>query len=331
MGEKKRNSYQVAVSIVKFLVDAYSYNAYSKPMRKLTILRVELFYGLACLGLLLVFAWGLSEAGAQEAQPPDAPQPLGTIAPTPFVPVQHPLIAGDGTLRRIRVPILMYHYISPLPEDADAYRQDLTITPDVFRGHMQYLHNEGYSTISMYQLDEALMQGTPLPPNPIILTFDDGYIDAYTTVFPILREFGFIGTFFIITGRADATDPDYVNWQQISEMAAAGMSMESHTKNHADLRGRDYDFLVYELLGSLESLHAYTGIEPHMFAYPIGHYDGMTLDVVRGLPVWRAVTTQAGMLQTTDNRLEMPRVRVSGDTGVSGLAYLLGGSWLNEN
>jgi len=286
---------------------------------------------MGALVMLLGAAWGFGEAGAQDAQPPDAPQPLGTIPPTLGEPMQHPVIASDGTLRRIRVPILMYHYISPLPADADAYRQDLTITPDVFRAHMRYLHDEGYSTISMYQLDEALMQGSLLPPNPIILTFDDGYIDAYTTVFPILREFGLTGTFFIITGRADANDPDYVNWQQISEMSAAGMSMESHTKNHADLRGRTYDFLVYELLGSLESLQAYTGIEPHIFAYPIGHYDGMTLDVVRGLPVWRAVTTQAGMLQTTDNRLEMPRVRVSGDTGVSGLAYLLGGTWLNEN
>jgi peptidoglycan/xylan/chitin deacetylase (PgdA/CDA1 family) len=317
--------------MINLSIDEDCYNAYSKPMRKSMILRVEFFYGFACLCLLFGAAWGLSEVGAQEVQPPDAPQPLGTIAPTPFEPIQHSIIESDGTLRRIRVPILMYHYISPLPEDADAYRQDLTITPDVFHAHMQYLHDEGYSTISMYQLDEALKQGTPLPPNPIILTFDDGYIDAYTTVFPILREFGFTGTFFIITGRADANDPDYVNWQQISEMAAAGMSMESHTKNHADLRGRNYDFLVYELLGSIESLQAYTGIEPHMFAYPIGHYDGMTLDVVRELPVWRAVTTQAGMLQTTDNRLEMPRVRVSGDTGVSGLAYLLGGSWLNEN
>lgn len=300
------------------------FNRFFSQQRKY---RLSLF----CILLTCSLAVAVSMTLAQDVQPPDAPQPLATIVPTPFEPVQHPVIAGDGTLRRIRVPILMYHYVSPLPEDADAYRQDLTITPDVFRTHMQYLHDEGYSTISMYQLDEALMQGTPLPPNPIILTFDDGYIDAYTTVFPILREFGFNGTFFIITGRADANDPIYVNWQQIREMAATGMSMEAHTKNHVDLRGRDYDFLVYELLGNLESLSAYTGVESRMFAYPFGQYDTATLEVLRGLPVSRAVTTQAGMLHTTDNRLEMPRVRVNGDTSASGLAYLLGGSWLNDN
>ena len=165
-------------------------------------------------------------------------------------------ITSDGTLRRIRVPILMYHYISSLPADADDYRINLTLEPDVFRAHMHYLHDEGYTTISLYQLHIALLQGTQLPPKPIILTFDDGYIDHYTNVSPVLKEYGFTGTFFIITERADDNNPTYMNWSQISEMARAGMSMESHSKTHADLRGRSYDFLVYELLGSLESLQA---------------------------------------------------------------------------
>lgn len=101
------------------------------------------------------------------------------------------------------------------------------------------------------------------------------------------------------------------------------MSMESHTKNHPGLRERDYDFLIYELLGSLESLNAHIGRASRMFAYPVGQYDEMTLGVLEQLPVWRAVTTQPGTFQTTDNRLEMPRVRIHGTTGVNALASLL--------
>lgn len=231
--------------------------------------------------------------------------------------------SGDGTLRRIHVPILMYHYVSELPPDADATRIDLTVRPDMFRTHMQDLKDDGYTTITLYQLDDALLNGTPLPAKPIILTFDDGYIDHYVNVFPILKEYGFIGTFFIITGMPDNHVPGYVTWEQIREMSDAGMDMESHTKTHQDLRNRDYDFLVYELLGSAQSLQAYTGREPHMFAYPVGHYDDMTLNVLHQLGMWRAVTTESGSLETTDNRLELPRLRVSGDTGVSGLEYLL--------
>lgn len=230
---------------------------------------------------------------------------------------------GDGTLRRIRVPILMYHYVSNLPLDADATRTQLTVEPSMFRAHMRYLSDSGYTTISLYQLDDALLRGAPLPPRPVILTFDDGYIDHYTNVFPVLNEYLYTGTFFIITERADASDPVYLNWTQIEAMAAAGMSMESHTKTHQDLRERDYDFLVYELLGSLQSLSAHTGQQAHMFAYPVGRYDDMTLAVLSQLPVWRALTTEYGALHTTDNRLEVSRVRINGDTGVGALASLL--------
>jgi peptidoglycan/xylan/chitin deacetylase (PgdA/CDA1 family) len=157
----------------------------------------------------------------------------------------------------------------------------------------------------------------------VVLTFDDGYIDHYVTVLPTLQQYGFTGTFFIITGLTDAADPEYMSWPQISEMADTGMSMEPHTKSHMNITGRDNDFLVYEIAGSFESLAAYTDHQPRMFAYPGGDYDDAALALLQSLNCWGAVTTQRGALHTTDNVLEMPRVRVSGDTGVSGLAYLL--------
>ena len=229
----------------------------------------------------------------------------------------------DGTFRRIRVPILMYHYVSPLPPNADEYRRELSVTPESFRAQVEYLFYQGYSAISMYQLDDALLSGTALPPKPVVLTFDDGYIDHFTNVFPILREFGFTGTFFIITGLADANDPNHLSWEQIQQMSDAGMSMEPHTKNHISLRERSYETLIYEMLGSIESLQAYTGRQPHIFSYPVGHYDAATLSVARTLPIWRAVTTEAGRYHTTDNRLQMPRVRIPGGLGAVGLASIL--------
>ena len=120
----------------------------------------------------------------------------------------------------------------------------------------------------------------------------------------------------------------FKHWDQIDEMAQAGMSMEPHTKSHLSLSGRDRDFLIYEMLGSQESLRAHTGGEARMLSYPAGEYDAQTLEIARDLGVWLAVTTEPGMDQVTDRRLELPRVRVSGDTGVPGLAYLLRGSWL---
>lgn len=232
-------------------------------------------------------------------------------------------IEGDGTLRRIQVPVLMYHYVSELPEGADAIRQGLTLHPAIFQQHIEYLAENGYHTVSLYEIDEALENGTPLPENPVALTFDDGYIDAYTEVFPVLEAHEMIGTFFIITQFADDNLPQYMNWEQITEMATAGMSMEGHTKTHPTLNGRDYDFLVFQVMGSLESLEVHTGFVPRIFAYPVGRYDEETLIFMDSTPVERAVTTEIGTYHTTDNRYAMSRMRITNETGVAGLAYLL--------
>jgi peptidoglycan/xylan/chitin deacetylase (PgdA/CDA1 family) len=217
----------------------------------------------------------------------------------------------------------MYHYISPLPPDADQFRVDLTVEPVLFEAHMNYLKSQGYSAISLYEMDEALRTGSPLPPKPIVLTFDDGYIDHYTSVFPVLKNLGFAGTFFIITGFVDNNYSGYMSWQQINEMANAGMDMEAHTKDHADLRNRDRDFLIYEIVGSIESIDALTGFESHFFAYPSGHYDDTTLDLLHETPIWRALTTENSGFQTTDNQLESPRLRIHGNLGIAGLEQIL--------
>ena len=236
---------------------------------------------------------------------------------------QPPHTMGDGTLRRIRVPILMYHYVSELPPNADDIRIGLTVAPHVFREHIQHLKTAGYQTVSLYEVHLALEFGTPLPPKPVVLTFDDGYIDHYSTVFPILQEHRFTGTFFIISRFADENNSGYMSWEQIAQMANAGMSMEAHTKTHADLRERSYDFLVHEILGNIESIQYHTGIEPRIFAYPVGHYDDTTLDVLSTTNILRAVTTQPGVYITTDNQLLLPRMRVTNETSVIGLQHLL--------
>lgn len=235
----------------------------------------------------------------------------------------HPLSPSDGTLRRIRVPILMYHYVSPLPPEADDIRIDLTIAPDLFRDHLQYLADNGYASVSLYEVTDALLKGYPLPAKPVVLTFDDSYIDHYQYVFPALKEHSFTGTFFVITAYADRAAHGHLTWQHITEMAANGMDMEAHTKNHLDLRDRDRDFLVYEILGSLESISAHTNLPGSMFAYPGGRYDESTLNAIEALSIEAALTTRHGAYITTSDLLEMPRLRVSGGMSVVGLAHLL--------
>ncbi len=233
----------------------------------------------------------------------------------------------DGTLRRIAVPVLMYHYVSVPPEDADIYRQDLSVRPDVFRAQMQYLADNGYTVISLYDLNLALRWGAALPPLPVVLTFDDGYVDMYTEVFPVLQEYGYTATFFVITSRLDEGNPDYITWAQAREMAAAGMSIESHTRDHLSLPEREPEFLYDQIQGSMEDIAARTGYQPHLFCYPGGRWDESVLESLRAMGVWAAVTTEGGIEQTTDAILLLPRARVSGDTDMPTFAALLRWDW----
>ncbi|GAB4575983.1 MAG: hypothetical protein Kow0077_30220 [Anaerolineae bacterium] len=233
----------------------------------------------------------------------------------------------DGTLRRIAVPILMYHYISEPPEDADIYRQDLSVRPEDFRSQMQYLADEGYAVISLYDLNQALRWGTPLPEKPVIITFDDGYIDAFEQAFPVLQEFGFTATFFVITSRLDEGHPAYISWEQARIMAEAGMSIESHTKDHPNLIGRPPDYLYYQVLGSIESIEAHTNRPARLFSYPGGRWDENTLAALRSYGVWAAVVTEGGTEHTTDGLLLLRRVRVSGETDLLTFAALVRWDW----
>lgn len=264
---------------------------------------------------------------ATATKPPTLPPPLPTVtavaedepalAPPPLPTPQ------DNVSRTLKVPILMYHYISTPPEDADVYRVDLSVEPAVFREQMSYLAANGYSTIDFYDLSLAITGHVELPPRPVIITLDDGYVDNYHHAFPILREFGFKATFFIITEFIDKGYAGYMNWAMIEEMAAAGMRVESHSKTHPDLRGQEQEYLVWQILGSQETLAAHVGYTPRYFSYPSGQYDEATISVLQALNFWGAVTTHSGKEHGFNNRYEWTRLRVRYTTALAEFADLV--------
>ena len=239
--------------------------------------------------------------------------PLPTLTSIPL-----PLPTPQGTISwTVKVPILMYHYISIPPEDADIYRTDLSVKPDVLLSQMTYLADNGYHPIDFYDLSRAITNQQELPSKPVILTFDDGYLDNYENAFPILEQFGFKATFFIITEFIDEGRAGYMSWEIIREMAAAGHRFEPHSRNHPDLRNRDRDYLIWQMLGPLETLTFHLGYTPRYFSYPSGRYDEEAIATLHELGFWGAVTTQSGKWQGFPDRFEWTRLRVRFDTPLS--------------
>lgn len=254
--------------------------------------------------------------------PSPTPTPVPTPTPSP-TPTPTPLPLPDSA----EVPILMYHYVEEPPPGADRFRRDLTVRPEALEAQLQYLAEAGYHTITLADLYLYLTQGQPLPEKPIILTFDDGYRNAYTIVFPFLQKYGLVGTFFVLATPAHVGDPNYLDWAMMKEMADAGMEVQGHGRDHVDLRGRSYEFLVYQILGIKEAVEYHTGHPVRFFCYPSGEYDRNTVAVVRSAGYWGAVTTQHGRVHTREDLFTLHRIRIRGSDTLDTFVAKVEGAW----
>jgi len=296
----------------------------SSPNRRRSGVRTH-FLVLGSLVWMIALSLLLAEPVRGRWEVPQTVEPIAKseVAPQEMtIPTPTPVVLPD----RARVPILMYHYVSELPPDADRYRVDLTVLPENFRAQLQYLADAGYHPITLADLYLHFTQGYPLPDKPIVLTFDDGYRDAYEVVFPMLLDYGFPGTFFVLATPTHFESPDYMTWAQMKEMADAGMEIQAHGRDHVDLRGRSYDYLVYQIVGIQEAIEYHTGHLPRFFCYPSGKRDANVIAVLESAGYWGAVTTEWGQTHTRDNLYEMPRIRVRGSDTLAAFVDHIEGS-----
>lgn len=259
-----------------------------------------------------------------------SPSPTASASPTPTATATATPTPGptpDGVRREVEVPILMYHYISTPPPGADAIRRDLSVPPQLFASHLQALRQAGYQSITLRMLFDHLMRGQPLPDKPILITIDDGYADAYVNAFPLLQEYGFTAAFFVITDFVNEQRPEYASWDQWREMAAAGMEIGCHSRNHPDLRGQSVDYLVWQALGCKESIELELGFHPRFISYPSGGYDQQTIAVFHSAHYWGGLSSHQGLRQSSDRPFELVRIRVRGSHTADDLLYLLSLDW----
>lgn len=279
-----------------------------------------------------------SKTPTQTSQPSRTPKPTlsstatntstVTLTPSPLPPTATftpwPTPDAKGRTREVRVPILMYHHVSPLPDKPDQIRIGLTVLPDNFEKQLQFLKSKGYEGVDFYQMYYAITLGWELPAKPIIFTFDDAYDDVYDFAFPIMKKYGYTGTVFVPTQFIDEGRADYMDWEQLMALRKAGWRLEPHTKTHEEVDGRSRDWLVYQLFGSMETLQYYLGYQPRFFAYPSGAYDDKAIDMLKEVGYWGAVTTKGGWFHRMKNAYEWGRVRVAGQFVLQDFANNLG-------
>lgn len=234
---------------------------------------------------------------------PKSASPSAKSTPSPY-----PIPTNSGP--SVRVPILTYHYIGNNPNPADKARDDLSVDPDKFDAQLGYLQSKGYTPITLDTLYAAI-QGGMLPSKPIVLTFDDGYIDFYLNAFPILRKYGFRSVSFIPTGLMN--QGYYMTWSQIKEIDASGLvAFEPHSVSHYNLAGMSGDRLTYQIVESKKVLESQLGKKTNFFAYPYGMSGQESWRDVKTAGFVGAVGTWYGTVESEGNRWDWPRVKISG-------------------
>jgi peptidoglycan/xylan/chitin deacetylase (PgdA/CDA1 family) len=222
----------------------------------------------------------------------------------------------------IRIPILMFHYVEYVQDKNDTMRAKLTTTPNVLEAQIKTLKAAGYTFITPSYLTLALNgRAKKFPKKPIILSFDDGYMDLYTNVFPILKQENAKAVAYIIVDFLNR--PNFLFSFQLEEMAKSPLiEIGAHTMDHLALKGMDKDKAKYQIAQSRIELQKELHLPISSFAYPYGSFDQQAIDLVRGAGFTNAVSTLPGIQQTADTKYYLYRLRPGYMTGQELLDFL---------
>lgn len=183
-----------------------------------------------------------------------------------------------------RVPqILMYHSVAPYHEDP----YEVTMTPQRFARQMRWLRSRGLRGVAMSELLDAHAAGQAR--RLVGLTFDDGYRDLLTYALPVLTEFGFSATAFVLAGRfggynewsSPGPRKELLTAAEVRAVADAGIEIGSHGMRHISLPAAGADLLAAEIVHSRAILQDLLGRPVPGFCYPYGDLDTRVVDAVR--------------------------------------------------
>lgn len=282
--------------------------------------------------------------GAQDVYVPEDFGRFVRQGETPGLPSAAPLAPEDYT---VQLPILCYHH---LVEEGEC--NSVTVTVGSFAAQMAALAEAGYTPVSIGQVLDYVQRGIPLPERPVMITFDDGYESNYTLAYPILRQYGFRATMFVIgvsLGKDTYKDTGvcmtpHFSLEQAAEMEASGLiTVASHGYDVHEVAGRDAEPLrsgvlqregeseedyVAFLTADARQMFELLGEDAGFFAYPNGLRDERARVILRGAGVYATVLAEGTRANVLIKGLpqclyDLQRLHVYDDTTPQALLALL--------
>ena len=227
----------------------------------------------------------------------------------------------------MKLPILVYHKIDRIPPGSRYPRH--FVTPEQFAAQLAYLARHGYTSIGLPDYLAYRRGERRLPRRAIILTFDDGYRSTRTIALPLLRQYGFSATIFLVAAYVGQTNLwDAAEMQEplldageIQDMQAAGIEFGSHTATHPHLAALRPVEVLRELRTSREQLGALLGKPVAVLSYPYGEYTQDTLQFARDSGYEAGVTVRERMNRDATDLLELRRIPITSLTSPGRFAW----------
>jgi peptidoglycan/xylan/chitin deacetylase (PgdA/CDA1 family) len=230
-----------------------------------------------------------------------------------------------------QLPVLLYHRVVNDKKEHGKHR--IYIYRKQFEKQLQFLAKNGYKTLKFSDL-EYYHSMDPRTPK-VILTFDDGYIDNYNIVFPLLKKYNFTAVIFLVSrlkknewGIAEGEPAfDLLTDEQIIEMSEYGIEFGSHTQTHRDLLRLDPEDAREEIDGSKKDIEKLTGIPIVSFAYPFGGLNDIIKEFV-GVSGYRyGVSTNTGPYDFHEDPMQVRRIEVSKKTSIGAFKWKVSGKY----
>ena len=212
-----------------------------------------------------------------------------------------------------RLPILMFHRVADEGAEATA---PWRVPVRWFESLLDALESRGYRTVTLEQWRAARERRRQLHGRPILLTFDDAYVDFAAAAWPRLRARGFGAHVFVVTDRAGGTNEwdrrfgetlPLLGWDELRRLAREGVRFGSHTVTHVPLTGVSRADAVREMMESRERLERELGARPDAIAYPYGDVDPVVRQLAADCGYAHGLTCIADVARYGDDPMALPR------------------------
>lgn len=231
-----------------------------------------------------------------------------------------------------QVQILMYHRVGDFPGRVKAHGALYCHLPR-FRAQMKLFKLLGYRVISLDEAAAGLRGDAPLPPRPLVLTFDDAYVDFLENAAPVLKAHGYPATVYAVSGLVGKTSSwvapeglepaSLMNAAQLRAVQDLGFTIGSHTVTHPHLAQADDARIRAEARDSKAALEDILGTRVDHFCYPYGSHDIRAVEAAAAAGYVTGTTCVRAAATPEDDLLTLPRKAVSRGDDMFGVAWKL--------